>query len=70
MMFTPSQRDFINVSIYTELDNLRKHVKFYQDLIEKENLVTYKNGYRQMMESHIAKMEELELLLKMVNTVE
>ena len=69
-MFTPSQRDFINVSIYTELDNLRKHVKFYHDLIEKENLVPYKNGYRQMMESHIAKMEELETLLKMVNTVE
>ena len=69
-MFTPSQRDFINVSIYTELDNLRKHVKFYQDLIEKENLEPYKNGYRQMMESHIAKMEELEALLKMVNTVE
>ena len=69
-MFTPSQRDFINVSIYTELDNLRKHVKFYQDLIEKENLVPYKNGYRQMMESHIAKMEELETLLKMINTVE
>ena len=69
-MFTPSQRDFINVSIYTELDNLRKHVKFYLDLIEKENLVPYKNGYRQMMESHIAKMEELEAVLKMVNTVE
>ena len=69
-MFTPIQREFINVSIYAELDNQREHIKWYQDLIEKENLVPYKNGYRQMMESHIAKMEELEALLKMVNTVE
>ena len=70
MTFTPSQREFINVSIYAELDRQRKHVKWYQDLIEQENSVPFKNGYRQMLEGHIAKMEELETLLKMVNTVE
>ena len=69
-MFTPIQREFINVSIYAELDNQRKHIKWYQDLIEQENSVPFKNGYRQMLEGHIAKMEELEALLKMVNTVE
>ena len=70
MTFTPSQREFINVSIYAELDKQRKHVKWYQDLIEQENSVPFKNGYRQMLESHVAKLEELESLLKMINTVE
>lgn len=70
MKFTSSQRLFINVSIYAELDRQRKHVKCFQDLIEQEDSAPLKNGYRQMLESHIEKLEELESLLKMVNTVE
>ena len=70
MKFNESQREFINTSIHAELNKQMRHVKWYQDLIEHEKLVPFKSGYKQMMEGHIAKMEDLEALLKIVNTVE
>ena len=68
MKFNESQREFINTSIHAELRSQRGHIKWYTELIEQEGPNTF--GYKQILERHVKKMQELEALLKIVNTVE
>tara|TARA_R100000995_G_scaffold857_2_gene600 strand:- start:97 stop:306 length:210 start_codon:yes stop_codon:yes gene_type:complete len=67
MKFTDSQKTFLNISIKKAMDEHNDQIKWFQDLYNKENLVPYKNYYQEVIEMHVGKLEELDIMFKQVN---
>ena len=67
MKFTDSQKDFILDSLTTEITNKEIYIKYLTDKAEKENNIQLKNSIRKSVEYAVAKLEELEEMMRIIN---
>ena len=67
MEFTDSQKDFILDSLTTEITNKEIYIKYLTDKAEKENNIQLKNSIRKSVEYAVAKLEELEEMMRIIN---
>ena len=67
MKFTDSQKDFILDSLSTEITNKEIYIKYLTDKAEKENNIQLKNSIRKSVEYAVAKLEELEEMMRIIN---
>ena len=67
MKFTDSQKDFILDSLTTEITNKEIYIKYLTDKAEKENDIQLKNSIRKSVEYAVAKLEELEEMMRIIN---
>ena len=67
MKFTDSQKDFILDSLTTEITNKEIYIKYLTDKAEKENNIQLKNSIRKSVEYAVAKLEELEEMIRIMN---
>ena len=67
MKFTDSQKDFILDSLTTEITNKEIYIKYLTDKAEKENNIQLKNSLRKSVEYAVAKLEELEEMMRIIN---
>ena len=67
MKFTDSQKDFILDSLTTEITNKEIYIKCLTDKAEKENNIQLKNSIRKSVEYAVAKLEELEEMMRIIN---
>ena len=67
MKFTDSQKDFILDSLATEITNKEIYIKYLTDKAEKENNIQLKNSIRKSVEYAVAKLEELEEMMRIIN---
>ena len=67
MKFTDSQKDFILDSLTTEITNKEIYIKYLTDKAEKENNIQLKNSIRKAVEYAVAKLEELEEMMRIIN---
>ena len=67
MKFTDSQKDFILDSLATEITNKEIYIKYLTDKAEKENDIQLKNSIRKSVEYAVAKLEELEEMMRIIN---
>ena len=67
MKFTDSQKDFILDSLTTEITNKEILIKYWTDKAEKENNIQLKNSIRKSVEYAVAKLEELEEMMRIIN---
>ena len=67
MKFTDSQKDFILDSLTTEITNKEIYIKYITDKAEKENNIQLKNSIRKSVEYAVAKLEEREEMMRIIN---
>ena len=67
MKFTDSQKDFILDSLTTEITNKEIYIKYLTDKAEKENNIQLKNSIRKSVEYAVAKLAELEEMMRIIN---
>ena len=67
MKFTDIQKDFILDSLTTEITNKEIYIKYLTDKAEKENNIQLKNSIRKSVEYAVAKLEELEEMMRIIN---
>ena len=67
MEFTDRQKDFILDSLTTEITNKEIYIKYLTDKAEKENNIQLKNSIRKSVEYAVAKLEELEEMMRIIN---